>query len=172
MLRPLHLPLGDRELAARLRVRRLGDLHRHLRGEMILVGDAAGLQQAVGAILLGSRMCAIGFGHVEIRLGAIARQPEVGVVQHGEQLTASHAIAFGLEHAFEARRDLGNDGDLRRADRACLSATASPPDRGSARLPCARESLRIGFDRRRLVSASVPAAGGGSRPRQVARIRR
>ncbi len=105
-LRSAQLPLGDRQLAARLRVRRFGHLHRDLRGQMILVGDAAGLQQAVGAILLRTRVGAIGLGHVEIRLRAIAREPEVGVVQHGEQLTAGHAIAFVPEHPLEARRDL------------------------------------------------------------------
>ena len=76
--------------------------------------------RAVGAVLLGSRVCAVGLSHVEMRLGAIARQPEVGLVQNGQQLTAIDAIAFGLENAHDARRDLGNDRHLGpRIERAC-----------------------------------------------------
>ena len=49
------LLLGDRHLGLRLRERGIGHLHRDLRREVVLVGDAAGLQQAVGALLLGLR---------------------------------------------------------------------------------------------------------------------
>ena len=123
--------------------------------QVILVGDAAGLQQAVGAIFLRPRVGAIGLGHVEVGLRAIARQPEVGVVQHSEQLAARDAIAFGLEHPFEARRNLRDDRDLATADRACRSASASRPDRASARLRCAPE--RCARFRLPVVSASRPA---------------
>ncbi len=86
---------------------------------MILVGNAARLQQAVGAIFLGTCMGAIRVGDVEVRLRAIAREPEVGVIQHGYQLSSRDAIALGLEHPLEARPDLRDDGHLRaRIERA------------------------------------------------------
>ena len=148
-LRSPDLLLGDRELASRLRVRRLGHLHRDLRRQVVLVGDAAGLQQAVRAILLRPRVRAIGLGDVELRLRAIAREPEVGVVQHGEQLTARHAIAFVPEHALEARRHFRHDGDFgarieRAGQRQCLRQIAR-----LARSPCAPECCAPFRPRRR-----------------------
>ena len=90
----------------RLCVRCVGHLHRDLRGKVILVGDAAGLHQAVGPIFFGARMRTIRLGHVEIGLRAIPREPEVGVIKDGDQLTAADPIALCLEHALEARGNL------------------------------------------------------------------
>ena len=132
-----NLPLGYGELTARLCARRVGDLHGDLRGQMILVGDAAGLDEAVGAVFFRPSMSSIRLGHVELRFRAIARQPEVGIVEHGQQLASAYAIAFARQHALEARGNLRDDGHLRSADRACLSTTASRSDRGSRPSRCA-----------------------------------
>ena len=87
-------------------------MHSNLRGQVILVCDATGLQQAVCPILLRSRMCAVGLGHIEQGLCAIARQPEVGVIQDSEQLASRHAIALVVKHTLEARTDFSHDGHL------------------------------------------------------------
>ena len=143
-------------------MRCLGHLHRDLCRKVVLIGNAAGLQKAVGAILLGTRVGAIRFGHVEIGLRAIAREPEVGVVQHREQLTAGHTVAFAPEHPFEARGNLRHDGDLRtRIERAsqrhCLGQVACLHGCGAYR----KAALR--FDRGRCGFCLGPAARGSSR---------
>ena len=105
--------------------------------------------KAVGAILLGARVRAVGLGHVEIGLRAIAREPEVGVVEHGEQLTAGDPIAFVPQHALEARGNLGHDGDLgARIERAGQRQRLGQVAR-LARSPCAPERC-----------ATVSTAGG------------
>ena len=54
-------------------------------------------------------MGAVRFGDVEVRLGTIPREAEVGSVEHGQELTVLHAISLVLQHSIEPRRNLGNN---------------------------------------------------------------
>ena len=150
-LRASKLTLGDRQLRPCLRVRGVGKLHRNLRGQVIFVGDAAGLQERVGAILLGLSVRAIGLGQVEVRPRAIAGQAKVGGVEYREHLTAKHAIAFVPHDALDARRHLGNHDHLGArvespGQRQCLGQASCLDGRRANRNRAVRlDGRRLGF---------------------------
>ena len=54
--------------------------------EVVLVGDAAGLQEVVRALLLGERVGAVGLGHGQRRPRAVVGEAVVGVVEDGEDV--------------------------------------------------------------------------------------
>ena len=81
--------------------------------EVIAVGDAAGLQQAVRALLLGLRVGAVGLRHGERGARAVVREAVVGVVEDGEHVALRDARALLAQHAQQAGLDLGHDLHLR-----------------------------------------------------------
>ena len=91
----------------------LGHLNGHLRGQAILVGDAAGLQEAFGAILFDPGVRAVRLGNVERGLRAVASQPEVAVVEHRDHRALRDAIAFIVQHAHQPGRNFRNHRHLR-----------------------------------------------------------
>ena len=121
---------GDRRLRPRLREPGVGDLQRDAGREVVAVGDAARLEQAVGPLLLGLRVGAVRLGDRECGAHAVVREAVVGLVEDREHLALRHARAVVLEHAQQAGLDLGHDLHLG----AGLSVPVSTTSSGRSRL--------------------------------------
>ena len=98
----------DGGLGARLVEPGVAHLQRDLRRQVVAVGDAPGLQEVVGALLLGLGVGAVRLGHGERGPGPVVREAVVGVVEDGQHVALLHPRALLPEDAEQAGLDLGH----------------------------------------------------------------